>query len=222
VSLHVYVSGANLLIPVSSYGWYHSFRSTVCGELEGGRWGSRFPRLQNHSDCDGSYSPEEAAGLLAELAVIRRELESIRYPVAFYCDGEGRVLGYRRKYCQAGTYALGNGFEFGVTEEGLVVQASDQDRVALPPDEEIVGISGHPEYRWYFSFMERLDEEVWKCHRRDGTSVTVENLPTCAPDECAVIRAGEMSALEVFADIIDALEQACRASIETGDPMVFC
>ncbi|SMB96753.1 Immunity protein 70 [Thermanaeromonas toyohensis ToBE] len=222
MGLEAYVDAADLFVKIGSYGWYHSFRSTVCDKLEDGDWGSRFPLLQNHSDCDGDYSPEEAVELLEELRTIRKEFEGVMYPVVLYCDGQGSVLDYREKYSEAGIFIYGNGFGFGVTEEGLVVQSEDPTRVDLPVDGIRRDIFGRPEYRWYFALMEWKGGNSWECRRANGATVTIEGLPTGAPPGCVVIKKGEMPASEVFKELIDTMEELCRASEETGDPIVFC
>lgn len=224
MGLDAYVDAADLSVKIGSYGWYHSFRSTVCEKLEGGDWGSRFPKLMNHSDCDGTYTPEEAGELLDELRTIKKEFESesVMYPVALYCDGDGKVIDYREKYSEAGTFVYGNGFSFGITEDGLVVEADDPTKIGLPVDEIRQNIFGQPRYRWYFDRMERAGNDMWVCRRRDGNAVTVKGVPTCAPPGCVLIKAGELPAVELFKDIIDTLEELCRASVETGDPIVFC
>ena len=65
-----------------SYADFGAFRTTVAERLEGGQWGTRFPVLMLHSDCDGEWSPAEAAQLGIELAVIQQEL-SVLPPAVF-------------------------------------------------------------------------------------------------------------------------------------------
>jgi hypothetical protein len=60
-------------VEVGSYGDYSIFTDCVTRELEGGKDGSRFPTLILHSDCDGEWSPRQAAALLKELTRIRDE-----------------------------------------------------------------------------------------------------------------------------------------------------
>lgn len=57
-------------VEVGSYADFGAFRSAVAAHLEGGAEGSRYPILMLHSDCDGEWSPGEAALLRAELAAI--------------------------------------------------------------------------------------------------------------------------------------------------------
>ena len=57
----------------SDFGW---FRGLIAENLEGGEFGSRFPTLMLHSDCDGQWSPEEAKLLEKELQCIKVELET--------------------------------------------------------------------------------------------------------------------------------------------------
>lgn len=61
-------------VEVGSYGDFGILRDVVRDSLEGGAVGSRFPILMRHSDCDGTWSPEEARFLQLELGTIAREL----------------------------------------------------------------------------------------------------------------------------------------------------
>ena len=69
-------------VEVGRYSDFDAFRTTVINRLEGGQPGSRFPNLILHSDCDGSWSVEEAAELDAELQDIKSELSKLR-PISF-------------------------------------------------------------------------------------------------------------------------------------------
>lgn len=60
-------------VEVGSYDDFGVFRDFVRDLLEGGTPGARFPVLMKHSDCDGAWSPEEAAALRTELATISEE-----------------------------------------------------------------------------------------------------------------------------------------------------
>jgi hypothetical protein len=64
-------------VEVGSYADFGGFRDAIWQHLEGGRLGSRFPVLMMHSDCDGEWSPSEAAQLLTELDVIAGELAGL-------------------------------------------------------------------------------------------------------------------------------------------------
>jgi hypothetical protein len=59
---------------VGSYGDFDAWRGFIATQLENGVWGSRFPTLMMHSDCDGQWSPEECVLLKQELETIRREM----------------------------------------------------------------------------------------------------------------------------------------------------
>jgi hypothetical protein len=56
----------------------------IAENLEGGQWGSRFPTLMMHSDCDGEWSPEECITLKQELTIIGGEMRSL--PVVPFCS----------------------------------------------------------------------------------------------------------------------------------------
>ena len=51
----------------------HSFFSTVCGRLENGKWGSRYPYLMNEL-YQGTLPAEHLAAGTEELAQIKQEL----------------------------------------------------------------------------------------------------------------------------------------------------
>lgn len=64
-------------VEVGSYADFGLFRDAVADNLEQGAIGSRFPTLMLHSDCDGSWSPEEAARLQVELRQIADEFRRL-------------------------------------------------------------------------------------------------------------------------------------------------
>lgn len=67
-------------VEVGGYDDFGVFRNAVIRNLEGGAAGSRFPTLILHSDCDGHWTPHEAAALENELTIISslfRELPPI-------------------------------------------------------------------------------------------------------------------------------------------------
>ena len=75
---------------VGSYSDFGAWRDFIATALESGRWGSRFPTLMTHSDCDGQWSPEECARLREELETIR--IEIARLPVVpFPADWQRQV-----------------------------------------------------------------------------------------------------------------------------------
>lgn len=61
-------------VEVGSYADFGDFRDSIAQQLEGGRRGSRFPVLMLHSDCEGSWAPDEAARLEGELRTIAAEM----------------------------------------------------------------------------------------------------------------------------------------------------
>jgi hypothetical protein len=60
-------------VEVGSYADFGTWRDAVASLLEQGEPGRRFPVFMTHSDCDGSWSPAEAAVLRVELAAIAAE-----------------------------------------------------------------------------------------------------------------------------------------------------
>ena len=65
-------------VEVGSYADFNFFRDAVTATLEKGLAGSVCPTLVNHHDCDGSWSPTEAAALLEELRLAEEAL--VQYP----------------------------------------------------------------------------------------------------------------------------------------------
>lgn len=68
-------------VEVGAYVDFAAFRDAVAAHLECGHAGSRFPTLIFHSDCDGEWSPDEAAALEVELQSIAQEFAELP-PVA--------------------------------------------------------------------------------------------------------------------------------------------
>ena len=64
-------------VEVGSYADFAFFRDAVVSNVEGGTAGARCPTLILHSDCDGEWSPDEAASLEAELKEIARDFASL-------------------------------------------------------------------------------------------------------------------------------------------------
>ena len=62
---------------VGSYSDFGAWRDFIAAALEHGRWGSRFPTLMMHSDCDGEWSPEDCVALRNELRIIREEMAKL-------------------------------------------------------------------------------------------------------------------------------------------------
>jgi len=64
-------------VEVGAYSDFADFRDVVVDELEGGEPGSLFPTLILHSDCDGEWTPSEAAALEKELKIISARLQEL-------------------------------------------------------------------------------------------------------------------------------------------------
>ena len=78
-------------VEVGSYEDYGRFTDCVTRELEGGKHGSKFPVLIMHSNCDGEWSPRDAAVLEQELTRISVEFRR-RPPVPITGDWQMRVV----------------------------------------------------------------------------------------------------------------------------------
>ncbi|NOU29357.1 MAG: hypothetical protein HOO96_15755 [Polyangiaceae bacterium] len=59
-------------VEVGFYADFAHLRDAVARSLEDGDLGDRFPVLMLHSDCDGEWSPHDAARLAVELDEIER------------------------------------------------------------------------------------------------------------------------------------------------------
>jgi len=70
-------AGAETGFSVGGYDDFGAWRDFIAKELEGGRWGSRFPTLMMHSDCDGEWSPAACATLKGELETISKEMAKL-------------------------------------------------------------------------------------------------------------------------------------------------
>jgi hypothetical protein len=75
---------------VGSYSDFGAWRAFICAQLENGQWGSRFPTLMMHSDCDGEWSAQECAVLKRELQTIRSEMEKLPV-VPFHASWQQQV-----------------------------------------------------------------------------------------------------------------------------------
>jgi hypothetical protein len=73
-------------VDVGAYADFGEFREAVL-QLEGGRWGTRFPTLMNHPDADGQWDVQDLATLRAELGTLANESVLDRFR-----DGEGHRL----------------------------------------------------------------------------------------------------------------------------------
>jgi hypothetical protein len=71
----------------SDFAW---FRNAVTARLEGGAAGSRYPTLILHSDCDGEWSPRDAARLERELREIGARFRRLP-PAPLHSDWQRQV-----------------------------------------------------------------------------------------------------------------------------------
>jgi len=177
---------------LGSYGWFHSFRLVVA-QLEDGLWGSRFPLIQWHSDCDGEYSPAEAEELLQELYSVEKEFRDVDYPCALYLDAEGTELGYGAQYGEDGTFMFGNGWSMGVDDEGLVFYPRAGRQYGDP-----------------VHFQEISEGEKWF------------DLWFSKPQGTKRIAFSYKPAREVFAYTLELFIDLADESIRTQEPIVFC
>ncbi len=77
-------------VEVGSYADFEAFRDCVTAVAENGARGSVCPVLINHSDCDGWWSPEDAAALLKELQIVETRFRSAP-PVELNSDWKQEV-----------------------------------------------------------------------------------------------------------------------------------
>jgi hypothetical protein len=181
---------------LGSYGWFHSYRLSIC-RLEDGEWGSRFPLVMMHSDCDGSYKSGEAKSLIAELDEIREGLAGQPYPVALFLGREKRELGYRAKYGKDGIVASIGDWLFGVDDEGILFvpyrHGKGKTNGGAPTRMKRVG----KESSWF---------EIWS-PKPEGTEEIVHS---------------HKPAYEVFRGTHDLFRELAGESEKTGEEIVFC
>jgi len=77
-------------VAVGAYSDFGNFRDIVAGVLEGGKWGSRFPVLMSHSDCDGEWSVDDCRKLHVEIDTITTELRQLP-PREFFAEWQKSV-----------------------------------------------------------------------------------------------------------------------------------
>ncbi len=68
-------------VEVGSYADYGAFISTVIDRLEAGKAGNQFPTLTLHSDCEGTWTPQECSRLNKDLHQIAEAFKALP-PVA--------------------------------------------------------------------------------------------------------------------------------------------
>jgi len=230
---------------LGSYGWYHSFRSTVCIELEGGQWASRFPLLQDHSDCEGEYSKANAEGLLQEVKAIEKELRKVQYPAI---DHGNQKYRYSYKYGEFGDFAFSNGKKFGVNENGIFVFAIDKYADRLQDwEKEIFDkygkettsksiIGGDSGKIIYFNEATMQDDGRYKIvlgkqsnqskarYEKIEKDVSIElsillELPC---ENSKTLKFSYRPAYEVFKHTINLLKKLAEESMKIGEPIQFC
>ena len=67
-------------IEVGPYPTFTFFRNVVGNRLEVGDWGSRYPHLLQHSDCDGEWTVDELPELDVELRAIQQSMRGLPPP----------------------------------------------------------------------------------------------------------------------------------------------
>jgi hypothetical protein len=77
-------------VEVGAYADFNGLRDYIVRELEAGKYGSQFPTLIVHSDCDGEWTAEQANQLKGELLAIINSLKS-HPPVPFTSDWQRAV-----------------------------------------------------------------------------------------------------------------------------------
>jgi len=85
-------------VDVGAYADFGAFREAIAMQLEGGTFGARYPTLMLHSDCDGVWSPDEAALLERELREIAdrfRQLPPSEPAAGSWQAGVARTFGLR-------------------------------------------------------------------------------------------------------------------------------
>ena len=86
-------------VEIGSYEDFSTLRHAIVTNLEAGIAGARFPTLILHSDCDGVWTPAEAAALEQELETISKELSALP-PIALKTGWQpevAKVFNIRRR-----------------------------------------------------------------------------------------------------------------------------
>jgi hypothetical protein len=77
-------------VEIGLYSDFNYFRNLVVSQLEDGKVGVKYPMLNLHSDCDGTWSVEESIRLKEELKDISIALKKFP-PVKFNSDWQRKV-----------------------------------------------------------------------------------------------------------------------------------
>ena len=77
-------------VEIGTYSDFSAFRNAVVKNLENDVAGSKYPTLILHSDCDGVWTPSEAALLEAELEVISQRFRELS-PIPLSADWKEEV-----------------------------------------------------------------------------------------------------------------------------------
>jgi hypothetical protein len=78
-------------VEVGTYSDFSAFRNAVVNNLESGLAGSRYPTLVLHEDCDGEWTPGEAAKLEKELESIYESFRQLP-PVPLSSDWKRELV----------------------------------------------------------------------------------------------------------------------------------
>jgi hypothetical protein len=119
-------------LEVGSYADYGNLVKHVVEKLEGGVGGSRFPVFVLHSDCDGSWTPEECAVLEKEICIIVAEFKQ-HEAIPFSSDWQFKIA-KQMGHCPQNLYES----FIDVDGELLLDRLLELARVAQHRDEPIV------------------------------------------------------------------------------------
>jgi hypothetical protein len=79
-------------VEIGPYSDFNFMRDFITRELEEGKYGSRFPTLLTHSDCDGEWSSNDCERLQKEIVEIIVALKA-RPPIQFVSEWQRKVAG---------------------------------------------------------------------------------------------------------------------------------
>jgi len=208
MGLDVRVDRAGYVHRVGPYSLFHDFRHTVAQDLEHGEWGSRFPLLQNHSDCDGDYALKVVPAFQAELETIRRELAQVAYPALLACRADGAET---VAWVGSNTVPLISSQQADVycTREGVLIRTGDLMLRYVRLWRESAATMGITRG----GRTERIPAQV-----QDTVATLFEVLDE--PD--VTLRHGTIPADTVFGDVIAALLGACKAALRSRGRIVYC
>jgi len=211
---------------VGSYGWCGAFLVEIGDKLEGGDSGSRYPFIQTNLPLSGEHTPEEAGRLLKELIEIKRGLKRTSYPTLMALKN-GRLIRQRESYGHD-TFMSGWSVSLGVCPDGVffeLYQIEGEKKLELPTDGIRQRYTGDKPYIGYFTSIKNAGRHYVGTYQDGRTRIIEYELERVLrwfsnrADEYVV---GQVNSAKVFGHVTRVLQKACRTSIKTKKPIIYC